>query len=116
MRSVTLKSAMTPSFMGRMATMFPGVRPNICLASLPTARTSPLVLLLAARIVSKNGERMGCRSPIVPSIERGGVAVVTQRRLVFHPGVTEGWMSRALAYPPQQGILIKGCQPDTPVL
>ena len=47
MRSVTLKSAMTPSFMGRMATMFPGVRPNISLASLPTATTSPLVLLMA---------------------------------------------------------------------
>ena len=34
MRSVTLKSAMTPSFMGRIATMLPGVRPSISLASL----------------------------------------------------------------------------------
>src|SRR5260370_24707653 len=47
MRSVTLKSAMTPSFMGRMATMFRGVRPTISLASLHTASTSPLVLLIA---------------------------------------------------------------------
>src|ERR1700727_1402378 len=47
MRSVTLKSAMTPSFIGRMATMFPGVRPSISFASLPTASTSPLVLLIA---------------------------------------------------------------------
>ena len=47
MRSVTLKSAMTPSFMGRMATILPGVRPSISLASLPTASTSPLVLLMA---------------------------------------------------------------------
>src|SRR6185437_6443509 len=47
MRSVTLKSAITPSFMGRIATMFPGVRPTISLASLPTASTSPLVLLMA---------------------------------------------------------------------
>ncbi len=30
---------MTPSFMGRTATMLPGVRPSISLASLPTART-----------------------------------------------------------------------------
>src|SRR5512134_2107418 len=30
---------MTPSLMGRMATMFPGVRPIIRLASIPTART-----------------------------------------------------------------------------
>jgi hypothetical protein len=28
MRSVTLKLAMTPSFMGRIATMFSGVRPT----------------------------------------------------------------------------------------
>src|SRR5450631_1514670 len=47
MRSVTLKSAITPSFMGLMATMLPGVRPSISFASLPTASTSPLVLLIA---------------------------------------------------------------------
>jgi hypothetical protein len=47
MRSVTLKSAMTPSFMGLMATMLPGVRPSISFASLPTASTSPLFLLMA---------------------------------------------------------------------
>ena len=39
MASVTSKSAMTPSFIGRMATTFPGVRPSMSLASLPTART-----------------------------------------------------------------------------
>src|SRR5580698_7486913 len=37
--SVISKSAITPSFMGRMATIFPGVRPNMRLASSPTART-----------------------------------------------------------------------------
>jgi len=45
--SVTLKSAMTPSFMGLMATMLPGVRPSISLASVPTASTSPVFLLMA---------------------------------------------------------------------
>jgi hypothetical protein len=30
---------MTPSLMGRMATMFPGVRPIMRLASIPTAST-----------------------------------------------------------------------------
>jgi len=35
--SVTVKSAITPSFMGRMAVMEPGVLPSISLASLPTA-------------------------------------------------------------------------------
>ena len=39
MASVTSKSAMTPSFMGLMATMLPGVRPSMRLASLPTAST-----------------------------------------------------------------------------
>ena len=33
------KSAITPSFIGRIATMLPGVRPSISFAALPTART-----------------------------------------------------------------------------
>jgi hypothetical protein len=44
---VTSKSAITPSFIGLMATMLPGVRPSISLASLPTATTSPVFLLIA---------------------------------------------------------------------
>ena len=35
--SVTVKSAMTPSFMGRMASMLPGTLPSMALASWPTA-------------------------------------------------------------------------------
>ena len=35
--SVTVKSAITPSFMGRMASILPGTLPSIALASLPTA-------------------------------------------------------------------------------
>src|SRR5262252_8164260 len=45
--SVTLKSAMTPSFIGLIATTLPGVRPSISFASLPTATTSPVALLMA---------------------------------------------------------------------
>src|ERR1700682_2105427 len=45
--SVTLKSAITPSFIGLMATTLPGVRPSMSLASFPTATTSPLFLLMA---------------------------------------------------------------------
>ncbi len=37
--SQTLKSAITPSFIGRMAAMLPGVRPSMRLASVPTATT-----------------------------------------------------------------------------
>ena len=37
--SVISKSAMTPSLMGRIAVIEPGVRPSISLASWPTART-----------------------------------------------------------------------------
>ena len=47
MRSVVSKSAMTPSFSGRIATMLPGVRPIIFLASAPTARMPPEVWLIA---------------------------------------------------------------------
>src|ERR671935_658391 len=39
--SVTSKSAMTPSFSGRIAEIVPGVRPSIRFASTPTACTSP---------------------------------------------------------------------------
>src|SRR5262249_39875732 len=45
--SVTLKSAMTASFIGLMAPTLPGVRPNMSFASRPTATTSPLFLLMA---------------------------------------------------------------------
>ena len=35
--SVTVKSAITPSFSGRIAWMFPGVRPSMLFAASPTA-------------------------------------------------------------------------------
>src|ERR1700686_3084877 len=38
---------MTPSFIGLIATMFPGVRPSMSLASFPTASTRPFTLLMA---------------------------------------------------------------------
>lgn len=41
------KSAMTPSFSGRTATMLPGVRPIIFFASAPTARMPPVLVLMA---------------------------------------------------------------------
>lgn len=41
------KSAITPSFRGRTATMLPGVRPIIFLASAPTARMPPVLVLMA---------------------------------------------------------------------
>ncbi len=40
--SVTSKSAITPSFSGRIAWIVPGVRPSMRLASIPTACTSPV--------------------------------------------------------------------------
>src|SRR5579864_7276710 len=50
--SVTLKSAITPSFIGLMATTFPGVRPSMSFASFPTATTSPVFLLMATMLGS----------------------------------------------------------------
>src|SRR5881394_1734563 len=38
---------MTPSFIGRIATMLPGVRPSMSLASFPTASTSLVTLFIA---------------------------------------------------------------------
>ena len=47
MRSADSKSAITPSRIGRMAAMFPGVRPSISLASLPTASIFEVNVLMA---------------------------------------------------------------------
>src|SRR5918995_4369855 len=38
---------MTPSFIGLIATMFPGFRPSMSFASLPTASMRPFTLLMA---------------------------------------------------------------------
>ena len=45
--SVTSKSAITPSFNGRTAWIWLGVRPIIRLASAPTARMAPVRVLIA---------------------------------------------------------------------
>src|ERR1043165_4204164 len=47
MRSAASKSAMTPSRIGLMAVMLPGVRPSISFASLPTASICALTVLNA---------------------------------------------------------------------
>ena len=54
MLAVMSKSAMTPSFSGRTATMLPGVRPMTALASAPTQRTSSLRVSTA----TTDGSRM----------------------------------------------------------
>ena len=59
MRSVTSKSAMTPSFKGRTATMLPGVRPTIRFASSPTARMLPVSRSMA----TTDGSRMTMPRP-----------------------------------------------------
>ena len=50
--SVTVKLAITPSFIGRIASMLPGTRPSICLASSPTARTTSLPLGPPSRAIA----------------------------------------------------------------
>ena len=52
--AVMSKSAMTPSFRGRTATMLPGVRPMTALASPPTQRTSSVLVSTA----TTDGSRM----------------------------------------------------------
>ena len=52
--AVMSKSAMTPSFRGRTATMLPGVRPITAFASPPTQRTSSVLVSTA----TTEGSRM----------------------------------------------------------
>ena len=52
MRSVMSKSVIAPWRSGRTATMYPGVRPIICHASWPTARTSWVRVLRAITVGS----------------------------------------------------------------
>src|ERR1700688_4417015 len=68
--SVTLKSAMTPSFIGLMATTLPGVRPSMSLASRPTATTSPLDLLMATMDGSLTTMPLPCANTSVCAVPR----------------------------------------------
>src|SRR5712692_9390568 len=68
--SVTLKSAMTPSFMGLMATTLPGVRPSMSFASRPTATTSPLDLLMATMDGSLTTIPLPCANTKVLAVPR----------------------------------------------
>ena len=52
--SVTVKSAITPSFIGRIAWMIAGYLPSICLASMPTAR---MVFLLLGAFLADGDDR-----------------------------------------------------------
>ena len=52
--SVASKSAITPSLSGRIASMLSGVRPIIRFASCPTARISPVVVLIATTLGSSS--------------------------------------------------------------
>jgi hypothetical protein len=53
--SVTSKSAMTPSFMGRMATMLAGVLPSISFAVAPTARPPRRTSVVPFRTATTEG-------------------------------------------------------------
>ena len=56
----TSKSAMTPSRSGRIASMFPGVRPSIRLASSPTASFCFLPLRLMKATIEGSSRTMPC--------------------------------------------------------
>src|SRR5574340_1236688 len=68
--SVTLKSAITPSFIGLMATTVPGVRPSMSFASRPTATTSPLALLMATIEGSFTTMPLPCENTSVFAVPR----------------------------------------------
>ena len=68
--SVSLKSAITPSFIGLMATTFPGVRPSISFAFRPTATASPLTLLIATIDGSFTTMPLPCKNTSVFEVPR----------------------------------------------
>ena len=53
--SVAVKSAITPSLSGRMAVMWPGVRPTMALAAAPTASMVLPRPLPSSRIATTEG-------------------------------------------------------------
>ena len=69
--SVTSKSAITPSFSGRMAWIVPGVRPSMRLASMPTAWTSPV----RESIATTDGSRQHDAAPAHVDEGVGGAEV-----------------------------------------
>ena len=79
--SVTSKSAMTPSFSGRMALMLPGVRPSIRLASMPDG------VDLARALVDGDHRRLGQHDAAPAHVdERVGGAEVDGHVTAAEPG------------------------------
>src|SRR5213593_3346129 len=68
--SAISKSAITPSFIGRMAMMLPGVRPSIFLASAPTASTFSVFFSIATTLVYVRGRGIVLNEPSVVAIEK----------------------------------------------
>ena len=74
------KSAMTPSFRGRMASMWAGVRPIMRLASVPTARTRPS---LAATATTDGSFRT---MPPTPHVDEGVGGPEVDGHVAAHQG------------------------------
>ena len=97
--SATSKSAMTPSRKGRIAWMFPGVRPSISLASSPTARTCFLPRLSA--MATTEGSLRTIPRPLtytsVFAVPRS-IAISDENmptsleNIQFHPSYSDPWV------------------------
>ena len=68
--SVTVKSAMTPSFIGRIASMLPGTLPSMALASRPTAWITFLPLR-AAFVADGDDRRLVEHDALVADEDQG---------------------------------------------
>jgi hypothetical protein len=68
--SVTVKSAITPSFIGRMASMLPGTLPSMALASLPTA-WMVFLPLRAAFVADGDHRRLVEHDALVAYVDQG---------------------------------------------
>src|SRR5215471_14143671 len=109
MRSVTLKSAITPSFIGRIVTMLPGVRPSMSFASFPTASTSFVTLVMATIEVSFTTTPLPFAYTSVFAVPRSIARseekrLNNERRFIFGFGVLAG-----LALPSEGSIQKTSC-------
>ena len=91
--SAISKSAITPSFIGRMAMMLPGVRPSIFLASAPTANTFSVFFSMATTDGSLSTMPRPRTYTSVVAVPRS-----MARSLENHPKMSEARLTLLLLY------------------
>ena len=79
--SVTMKSAITPSFRGLTADIFPGVLPSIVLASSPTARTD-FFPFVSSKIITESIEALNNYDAVNISVPSSDTAILVKNNFI----------------------------------